>query len=301
MRDLERLLKSTGSHSKDRDVLKNTLNKARKWFELDDQEFKRLEKGRQALLSQSLENYLLCLRACDTYDSDVLRFSALWLQYFESEAANSAVAKQIQHVGSHKFASLMNQWTSRQLNEPNNGFQKLLSALVLRICVDHPYHGMYHLFSSCKSKGAKDVIALSRNAAASGVVGFVKADKVAGPVWIAIHNTSINYVRFCMDQMDDTRFKQGAKVPLRQTSSGIKLEQDVHTHRVPPPTMEIPLRPDHNYRNVPVIQNFQPDFTIANGMSKPKVLTAIATNGRRYKQLVCVNAGVNEPSLRSTV
>ena len=293
VRELEKLIrKSTSSQSRDKEQLKTTLGKAKKWLELDDQEYQRLQKGRQALLSRSLENYLLCLRACDTYDSDVLRFSALWLEHFESEAANSAVAKQIPHVGSHKFASLMNQWTSRQLDEPKNAFQKLLTALIFRICIDHPYHGMYHLFSSCKSKGAKDPIALSRNSAAQGVVGLIKAEKHASPTWIAIHNISCNYVRFCMEKLDNAKFKQGAKVPLRQTSAGIRLEQDVHTYRVPPPTMEISIRPDRNYHSVPVIQNFQSDFTVANGLSMPKVVTAIATNGRKYKQLVCSTARI---------
>ena len=300
VRDYERLIKSSGTNAKDKEALKTNLNQAKKWLELDDQEYQRLEKGRQAFMRQSLENYLLCLRACDTYDNDVLRFSALWLEHFESEAANSAVAKQIHHVGSHKFASLMNQWTSRQLNEPNK-FQKLLSALILRICTDHPYHSMYHLFTSSKSKGAKDPIALSRNSAASDVVSILKAEKRTSPTWYAIHNISVNYVRFCLEKLDNTKFKQGTRVPLRQLSSGMKLEQEIHTHRVPPPTMEIPIRLNCDYRTIPVIQNFQSDFTVASGMSMPKILTATATNGRKYKQLVCLDNWNEGLSSRFTV
>ncbi len=285
VRDLERMIKSSGSQTKEKDNLKSHRAKAKQWFDLDDREYQRLLGSRHAFLRQSLENYLLSLQACDKYDNDALRFSALWLENWESEIANLAVSKHVAQVGSRKFAPLMNQWSSRLL-DTSCSFQKLLSSLVLRICVDHPYHGMYQIFAGSKTKGGKDETALARHAAANNIVNHLKATKKASATWLAIHNTNISFVRFAADKMEDLKIKPGAKVPLRKSATGQRLEQDLHSQRIPPPTMKIPLRVDCDYRDVPTIAKFQSEFTVASGISMPKIVTAIGTDGLKYKQLV---------------
>lgn len=285
VRTLELMLKSAPSQSKERDSLKSALAKAIQWYDLDDREFQRLKDGRETFLRRSLENYLLGLKACDDYDNDVSRFSALWLEFSDSNTANDAVSTYIDHVASWKFASLMNQWTSRLLDQPN-AFQAILIPLVLRICVEHPFHGMYQIFASSKTKGGKDRIALARNAAALNVVNQLRSDKRSSPTWIALHNLNINFVRFASEKLKDSESKPGSKMPLRKLHSGSKMEQDAIHHRLPPTTMHIPLRPDGDYSKVPTVAKFHPEFTIASGVSVPKILTAVGSDGQRYKQLV---------------
>ena len=284
VRDLKRMIDSSGNSRRDLEQLKIMKSKAQKWLELDNLEFRKLKENRTALLCQSLENYLLCLRSCDIFDNDALRFSALWLEHFESPEANAAVAEQISRVASRKFASLMNQWTSRLL-DANTDFQKLLAALVLRVCTDHPYHGMYHIFSSSKSKSANDPTARSRQDAASKIASKLKQSKRTGNIWLAVHNSNVNYVRFAMEPMGEGRVKQWTRLPLRKSASGLKLWQDAQTHRVPPPTMTISLRPSCDYASVPFIQSYHNDFTVATGISAPKILTAVTSDGRKHKQL----------------
>ena len=288
VQDLERMIKSTTSQGKERDNLKSHRTKAKQWFDIDDREYQRLRGGREAFLRQSLENYLLCLKACDKYNNDALRFAALWLENWSSEIANSAVAKHMPHVGSGKFASLMNQWSSRLL-ENSNTFQKLLSALVTRICIEHPYHGLYQLFAGSKAKGGKDDTANSRHKAANAIVDIVKHHRTAGHIWITLHNTNINFVKFAQEKLDDSKAKPGAKVALRKTVYGQRMEQDVKNSSFPPPTMSIALRPDRNYSDVPTIARWQPEFTIASGISMPKIATAVTSDGKKYKQLVCLS------------
>ena len=285
VRDLERMIKSSGSQTKEKDNLKSHRAKAKQWFDLDDREYQRLLDSRQAFLRQSLENYLLSLKASEKYDNDALRFSALWLENWDSEIANVAVSKHVAQVASRKFAPLMNQWSSRLLDTPCS-FQKILLSLVLRICTDHPYHGMYQIFAGSKTKGGKDETALARHAAANNIVNRLKATKKAAATWLAIHNTNISFVRFAADKMEDLKIKSGAKVTLRKSATGQRLEQDLHSQKIPPPTMKIPLRADCDYRDVPTIAKFQPEFTVASGISMPKIVTAIGTDGLKYKQLV---------------
>ncbi|KAL8974650.1 MAG: hypothetical protein Q9197_001111 [Variospora fuerteventurae] len=284
VQDLDRMIKSAGSQAKEKDNLKSYRNKAKLWFDLDDREFQRLRDSRQAFLRQSIENYLLALKACDKYDTDALRFSALWLQHYDSEIANEAVARHIGQVGSRKFASLMNQWSSRLL-DVKSSFQHHLASLVYRICHDHPFHGMYQVFVGAKSRGGKDEAALGRSRAANNIVDELKSQKRSGPTWINVHNSNILFVRFAIEKLDDSKIKPGSKVALRKSPIGQRLEQEVSGHRVPPPTMKIDLRADCDYSSVPRIARFHHEFTVASGISMPKIASVIATDGTMYKQL----------------
>ncbi|KAL8785072.1 MAG: hypothetical protein Q9213_003577 [Squamulea squamosa] len=281
--DLDRMIRSAGSQSKEKDNLKSHRNKAKSWFDLDDREFQRLRENRQAFLRQSIENYLLALKACDKYDNDALRFSALWLQHYDSEIANNAVARHIAQVGSRKFVSMMNQWASRLL-DVNNSFQKLLSSLVFRICREHPYHGMYQIFAGSKTKGGRDEAAMGRNRAANRIVDELKSSKSA-TTWIAIHNSNILFIRFASERLDDSKIKPGSKIPLRKSATGQRIGQDIGDLGIPPPTMKIDLRADLDYSSVPRIARFNHEFAVASGISMPKIVTAIATDGTKYKQL----------------
>ncbi|KKZ63614.1 hypothetical protein EMCG_02055 [[Emmonsia] crescens] len=279
--DLEQMMES--ARGKEKDQLRIHRTKAKQWFELDDNEYQRLKKSRVSFLRQCLENYLLSLKASDTFINDVLRFCALWLDNSESEAANAAVAKHIDTVPSRKFASLMNQLSSRLL-DVDDSFQPLLSKLIFRICVEHPYHGMYQMFSSSKSKCGTDHMSNSRFQAANNLVDRLKSDPKVHNTWITLHNANISYVRFAMDKLDDG-LKSGSKVALRKSVTGQRLEQDIRRQHIPPPTMKIDLRIDCDYSHVPHIERYLPDFTVASGVSAPKIVSAIASDGLLYKQL----------------
>lgn len=282
VRALEEMLQN--AQGKERDALRMHRAKAKQWFDLDDREYQRLRRSREAFLQQCLENYLLCLKESDTYNNDALRFCAIWLDKSDSDIANTAVSKHVNQVPSRKFATLMNQLSSRLLDVPDH-FQTLLFALIFRICAEHPFHGMYQIFASSKSKGGKDQASLARHRAAGKLVEQLKNDKRIGPTWVAVHNTNISYVRFAVDRPNE-RLKSGSKVPLRKLPTGQRLEQDAATQRLPPPTMKIELRADCDYDDVPKLTRFSSEFTVASGVSAPKIVTAVASDGKRYKQLV---------------
>ncbi len=290
--ELERMLKSSGSEGKDN--LRVHRTRAKQWFDLDDREYQRLRDSRESFLRQSLENYLMCLQACETFNNDVLRFCALWLEQSESEIASSAVSKHLTKVASRKFAPLMNQLSSRLL-DVEDGFQSLLFSLVLRVCMDHPYHGMYQIFAGSKTKGGRDELALSRHAAAGKIVSRLKTDKQAQAIWVAVNNSNVCFVKFAIERLDERKYKPGTKVPLRKVPHGQPLEHDVPSQKVPPPTLRLALRADCNYTDVPVIARFHPDMTIASGVSAPKILVAVGTDGLKYKQLVGVLLSSGRP------
>jgi len=141
------------------------LTKHETWLKLDEEELQRHNSSRDEFLRQCLENYLLSLAASDDHDGNALRFSALWLEHSEDTLANDAVLKYRKDVPSRKFAPLMNQLASR-LQNTSVKFQQLLFDLVLQICTEHPYHGMYQIYAGANSRtNPRDESAVSRKTA----------------------------------------------------------------------------------------------------------------------------------------
>ncbi|KAL2164152.1 hypothetical protein VTH06DRAFT_3366 [Thermothelomyces fergusii] len=261
------------------------LAKARQWQDLDQQELRRVEQSRSEFLRLCLENYLLSLAASDEHNNDALRFMALWLEQSESEVSNEAVKKYIGKVPTRKFAPLMNQLSSR-LQDQSALFQRLLIDLVYRICVDHPYHGMYHIWSGARTRVNKDdEVAVSRQKATDRVAKALTKSEAVSRIWPAIDQTSRAYHALAMDR-DPNRYKAGHKVPIKNSPVGQSFLSVLAKYPIPPPTMQIELSASQDYSRVPMIHKFEPDMSIASGVSAPKIITAVGTDGRRFKQLV---------------
>ena len=283
VKDLTRLMNTSPHNEKNK--YKGHLAKAKTWLKLDQEELQRHVASRDEFLRQSLENYLLSLSASDEHDNNALRFTALWLEHSETQHANEAVSKHLVQVASRKFAPLMNQLTSR-LQDSAVKFQQLLFALVLRIATDHPFHSMYQIFAAASTRAnPKDETAVLRHAAAGKLTRELGANRKAAPVWSSIAITNKIYCQLATEK-DDQKYKSGRKISLKDSPAGTKLDASIAKCAIPPPTMQINLAADIDYSKVPIMVKFEPIMTIASGVSAPKVITAIANNGQRFKQLV---------------
>ncbi|KAL2752788.1 hypothetical protein ACRALDRAFT_1052581 [Sodiomyces alcalophilus JCM 7366] len=261
------------------------LARAQQWLQLDEQELRRVVQTRGEFVRLSLENYLLSLIASDEHNNDALRFTALWLERSDDDAINDVVRKHLDKVPTRKFATLMNQLSSR-LQDQSTPFQRLLMNLVYNICVEHPYHGMYQIWSGTKVKAnSKDEVAVLRQKATERVARQLERDASVGAIWYAIDRTSGYYHRLAVDR-DPSRYKSGQKIALRETGTGSQLVSALNKYQIPPPTMQLELAADRDYSRVPVIAKLEPYMSIASGVSAPKIITAVGSDGQRYKQLV---------------
>lgn len=273
-----------------RDKVQKDYRKASKWLQLDDKEYMRLRDARGSFMMQSLENYILALIASDAYDNDVLRLFALWLEFADSESANTSIGKDLDEVPTGKFVRLMNQLSSR-LQDEKTPFQELLRGLVYKIAVDHPYHAMHHISagSSAVDSKASDSVK-SRMRATSLIANKLQCDAVnTSQKWQKISLTDKMYHELAVlhDGKDhDTIFRAGRDLALNDFREGKNLMTKVPSNKLPPPTMDIPVRPDKNYSKVPTVTGFQPKMRIANGLSAPKIVVAQCSDGHRFKQLV---------------
>ncbi|KAI9734490.1 MAG: Serine/threonine-protein kinase tel1 [Claussenomyces sp. TS43310] len=282
--DLGRMVKKAGS-SDQKAKYHSAYRKAQQWLQLDNDEYRRQVISRDNLLRESLGNFLLSLTASDDHNNDALRFSALWLEHSEEEIASEVVSKHLNDVPSYKFVSLMNQLTSRLLDHASS-FQKLLFSLVLRICVDHPYHGMYQIWAGSRSKSnASDETAVSRINATIKVGQRLANQTQSATAWSAINNVSKMYCQLAAER-DESRYKSGQKISLKNSSAGTQLNSLLSKYSIPPPTMHIEISTDLDYSQVPFMYQLDAQITIASGVSAPKIITAIASDGAKYKQLV---------------
>ncbi|TVY84871.1 Serine/threonine-protein kinase TEL1 [Lachnellula suecica] len=280
---LDKMIKTTKSTT-ERETLRKKYSETRAWLKLDEEELQRHNSNRDQFLGQSLENYLLALAASDEHDSVALRFAALWLEHAEESTANNAVLKHLKHVPSRKLASLMNQLTSR-LQSNDTRFQELLFSLVMRICTEHPYHGMYTIFSGTQSKPRpEDEAAISRHKSTKDVGRNLRSGKAA-LIWEAIISINQAYVNLAKEK-DDQKYKSGRKVAVKESRAAGILEAHFRKYRIPPPTMPIPLAADLDYSKIPTMNRLDPVMAIASGVSTPKIITILGSNGARFKQLV---------------
>ncbi|TQN70759.1 Serine/threonine-protein kinase TEL1 [Colletotrichum shisoi] len=282
-------LQSLISNSRDSQLkqrYQSHLNRARQWLQLDEQELRRVEQTRSEFVRLSLENYLLSLVASDEHNNDALRFTALWLERSEETATNEAVRKHLEKVPTRKFAALMNQLSSRLQDQPNSAFQKLLINLVYKICAEHPYHGMYQIWSGTKVKTRKeDQVAVLRLKATEKVAALLQSTKNVAAIWQAVDRTSAYYHRLAVDR-DPSKYKAGQKIALRDIHSAQSLQNALLKYRIPPPTMQLEVSATKDYSSVPVIERLEPQMSIASGVSAPKIITAVGSDGKRYRQLV---------------
>lgn len=282
--DLGKLLRGQSS-SEGKQKYSSHFHKAKQWLALDNDEYIRHRDSRQRLLKQSLENYLLCLTASDDYNRDALRFSVLWLQHSDNAIANDAVSKYIGHVPSHKFAPLMNQLTSRLLKDDTSAFQRALYSVILRICTEHPYHGMYQIWAACRVKAdAKDEAAVSRSAAAGKLALQLQSSSKSSSIWSAINSTNRCYLLLAAER--DEKYKQGQRIQVKYSKAATQLNNAFTRHRAPPPTLQVKISASLDYSLIPIMERLEPVITVASGVSAPKVVSVLATDGRKYKQLV---------------
>ena len=279
--ELERLSKTAKKSGTEKHDYTRDINKSKQWFQMDDDDYQRLKRSRDTFMQQSLQNYMLALRASDEHDISILRFFALWLENSEVPTANAIVNKHLQNVPSWKFVVLMNQLMSR-LEHDKSAFQASLRALASRICSEHPHHSLHHLFATTRKPSGKDQAAQSRYE-----VGTIIRKHLTSIPRIAdlLKNVFLANNQYNMLAFAETDNIKSSQIGLKDLSVAASVATKVPDFRVPPPTIHLALRRDKDYSSVPVVTKFSSIVRIMSGLSHPKKLTAYASDGQQYAML----------------
>jgi ataxia telangiectasia mutated family protein len=267
--------------TRERNDYERSLRKANQWFAIDDAEFQRLKQIRDMHIQQSLQNYLLALQVSDEHDTSVLRFFTLWLENSEDSMAGESIAKHLPIVPSWKFVLLMNQLMS-SLEHNRSIFQTTLRSLVLRVCSEHPHHSLHHLFASSRRPEGDDVATISRYSAAKSIASEIQKTPGAGSTLRHVFAANKDYDELAHSgKIDKGRTREAVK----NFAPAMKVATSIPRLQVPPATITLAPRPGCDYADIPIVVRFDLFFDIMNGLSAPKALKAIASDGRVYKQL----------------
>ncbi|EME48007.1 hypothetical protein DOTSEDRAFT_167503 [Dothistroma septosporum NZE10] len=260
--------------------LNRSLRSAQQWLDIDTHEESRLKENRNKNIQQSLQNYLLALHASETHDICVLRFFALWLESADDMEANGVVLKYLHDVPSWKLVLLMNQLMSRLENEPST-FQKALQELLLRIFTEHPYHSLHHLYAAISVRPSTTETAMtSRYEAAKSMSSVMETE----PEQKALNGRIFRADRY-YKTLAELKFDRQGTYPVKNYKEAVRFTTNIPTMHVPPATISVPLRPSGVYNDVPSITRFESSINVLGGVSSPKMLAALASDGKRYKDI----------------
>ena len=280
--ELERLSKDARRAGTDKQQYAKDLTKAQQWYAIDDADYQRLKRSRDTFLQQSLQNYLLALRASDEHNLSVLRFFALWLENSDDSRANAIINNYLPGVPSWKFVVLMNQLMSR-LEQDSSVFQSSLKALAMRICSEHPHHCLHHLFATTRKPASRDPAALSGYQVGTSMRQQLSKDPKTARLLESVFRANNCYQAVAIDKAEHIKANQ---IAVRDLPTAYRMLKTVPELAVPPSTISLSLRPNGDYENVPTVAKFLGTMRIMGGISRPKKLTAIASDGRQYVQLL---------------
>ncbi|KAM3423193.1 Serine/threonine-protein kinase Tel1 [Cercospora zeina] len=268
----------------ERHQMSRSLHQAQTWLQLDTAEEKRLRKTQSDHVNLSLQNYLQALAASEDHDICVLRFFALWLENTDGidQGPDATVLKYLPHVPSWKFVRLMNQLMSR-LDDAKTPFQQALSALLQRICTEHPWHSLHHLFAPRSMNTATDPATASRYRAAKAIHHGLRKNVESAKIAEKLFRADTQYKVLAESKPESGG--GGSKIDVKHFHQASLVYKKIPELEVPPATITLALRPSGSYSDVPIVTRVDRTVSIMSGLSAPKMLKLQATDGKWYREL----------------
>lgn len=236
------------------------------------------------------------------------------------DVVNELLKSNLSQIPTYRLVPLTYQLFSRideMQKDDSNGFQITLRDIVLKICSEHPYHGIVQILALSNGQRIGGGVNGRHANAYLENIGTTKVDAV-NDIIQELRKQSSEYVSALIDsyrilmtaymnlaEFDTTNvqkrttkglsFKQ-YKLDLDCClSGGRRGKRDTTTTNMPAIfTKPPPIRPDAQYGNGtedPIgterVVSFEPNFDLTlTGLHRPKIVKCIGSRGNRFKQLV---------------
>ncbi|KAF7309769.1 Serine/threonine-protein kinase Tel1 [Mycena indigotica] len=273
----------------------------------DTESYNKYTEARKTFLNQAIDMHSRALATSSEHDGDgPIRLCSLWFENFEANSNDfqKRVARALERTPSSKLVFLAHQLTAR-LAKSSGLNQDTLQNVVMRMCVEHPFHSLYQVFSLLPTEQQEYIIptgrrssnrptqpstpptplsdsAMSRALAASSIFQRLRADGRCSERLKQVEQLAIaclQWARYEIKNKPDilsARIKQiPSEVVLRKISN---LEVPVITHSTP-------LDPTLRYDQCVFIDKYEQTFDTAGGINLPKITKCVGSDGARYKQL----------------
>ncbi|KAI0031450.1 hypothetical protein K488DRAFT_86827 [Vararia minispora EC-137] len=292
------------------------MRKARRQLEADRESYELHVGALFTFLQQAASMYARCLETSEKYDDDAhIRLVSLWYANFDDTRLADVLGPAIERVPSSKFIFLSHQLTARLAkHEPEASEsksrktkstspesvaanQEILQKLVLRMCIEHPFHTIYQLFPLRPVDGAgiyrrhsqrldssQPQSQRDRAAAAADIFSKLRQGQHARRV--------LDVESFCQECLHWAKYSvktlvlnSSAKEHSAVGKTKLVEESFFRGIRVPVPTVYTPVDPTMQYEDCVWVQKYAPFFKTAGGINLPKIQQCVGSNGKRYTQL----------------
>eukprot|EP00804_Cyclotella_cryptica_P000562 CCRYP_009970-RE/>CCRYP_009970-RE protein AED:0.07 eAED:0.07 QI:22/1/1/1/1/0.88/9/1092/3640 len=284
------------------------LSTLTKEIDLEGREIKGSQASLNKYLKMALESYCNALKLCPTTSASidcskhVFQLIRLWFKNCHrpdtESVVNDLLKSNLYQIPSYFFVPLAYQIFSR-IDENDSFFQNTLRGLVIKICTEHPYHGISQLIAlsngnlTNKVEAARRVIQQLQKDAPEHVVSLIDTYKSLMDAYIDLAKLNTHDIPKKQTKgFTFSKYKLKLDVCLsggRRGSKSLSLA-NAPTIITKPPS----VRPDMQYGNSsddPIgterVLGFESTFELApSGLHRPAIVVCLGSQGGRFKQLV---------------
>jgi hypothetical protein len=279
-------------------VLNKHVSLLSKEIALDDNEKQQYKDNLNSYLLSAIKSICVVLKVSSHPDLEfVLQLTNLWLSNCDKEEVNKLLLEEFEFVPSFKFVPVIYQLFSRLGDTSNTSvFQETLGKLLVRICRDHPHHSLLTLFALANATkvdltGMKSNLSQGRCSAAERMIDKLKSlDGIASEVF-ATESLLGAYITLAMTSTDHLQKANKTKrIGFKElTGDSQRFDRSVSGQAVKPAviTRSAAINVDCNYKDIVRVASFASTFSITDsGISRPKIVECLGSDGCWYKQLV---------------
>ena len=246
-------------------------------FEQDSKQFSLHMEKMTLFLHNAIVMYSRCLVLSDGYERDsVIHLCSLWFRNFEDEELNRYIEDVIDPIPSRKFIFFAHQLSARlsgsksgsQADSPS---QRALQRLILRLCREHPFHGLYQVYAlqhnypapKQRASSTPDTSMDPRTRAAETIFNSLRDQPTIGPKLRDVELVCDAYVEWATHPIDKQNSSQEKKPSIPVNMKLRKLKNI----NIPVPTLETPIDPTCTYGEGSFvgIREYRTTYTTAGG------------------------------------
>lgn len=265
-------------------------------IDIDAKEKESIQQMFEVVLRSSLSSFAQVLQLSPSNDLAIIfQVVKLWLTNTQNPAVAEVMHNLISKSPSYKFVPLQYQIISRLGSNCHQKHRLLLSELISKLCIDHPYHTLPQLFAILNEKLQKQstnsTVGSERTTAAEKILSGIILLESAAPV---VESTAAMLTAYISLAQASTSSQQQTGKLKDITFKEIQSREDCFTNflsrlKTPPAviTLSTRLDPGRIYDDVVKVVAFSNKFSITeSGVSRPKIIECEGSDGKAYKQLV---------------
>lgn len=323
--ELQRKSRSSNDEVTDAKIIHATLSRE---VNIDDRELQCIDNSLQRYLRLSFESICIALTLAPTtmtgVSKHVFQLISMWFKNCQrkdtKDIVNELLKSNLNQIPSYRLVPLVYQLFSRidAMDDGNRAFQYILREVVLKICAEHPYHGVVQLLAlsngqriggGVNGRHANAYLENVGTAKVDSVNNIIKELRIRSPEYVnalidsyqALMTSYINLAEFDTSAIQKRMTK---RISFKQFKLDLDccLSGEHHGRRNGYATNNSPaiitkppsIRPDKQYGNGtddPIgterVIRFEPTFDLTpTGIHRPKIVECIGSKGGRFKQLV---------------